>query len=65
MEAFEYQTVFPSSAEALQTDGNIRVAGQMEAICLAEKHHTELFDRLAELLNKTSLGKPSPAGARP
>jgi rubrerythrin len=65
MEAFEYQTVFPSSAEALQTDGNTRVAGQMEAIRLTEKHHTELFDRLAELLTNTSLGKPSPAAARP
>jgi rubrerythrin len=57
METFEYQTIFPSSAAALQMDGNERIAGQMEAICLAEKRHTELFDRLAKLLNGTRLEK--------
>ena len=63
METFEYQTIFPSSAAALQTDGNERIAGQMEAICLAEKRHTELFDRLAKLLNDSRLDKPVPANA--
>jgi len=57
METFEYQTIFPSSAAALQLDGNERIAGQMEAICLAEKRHTELFDRLAKLLNDSWLDK--------
>ena len=64
METFEFQTIFPSSAAALQTDGNERIAGQMEAICLAEKRHTELFDRLAELLHKSMLEKPAPIDAK-
>jgi rubrerythrin len=61
METIEYETIFPSSAAALQMDGNERVAGQMEAICLAEKRHTVLFDRLATLLNNSKNDKSSPA----
>jgi len=57
METFEYQTIFPSSAAALQMDGNERVAGQLEAISLAEKRHSELFDRLANLLNDSWLNR--------
>jgi rubrerythrin len=45
-------------------DGNERIAGQMEAICLAEKRHTELFDRLAKLLNDSWLDKRLSAGAQ-
>ena len=61
METFEYETIFTSSAAALQSDGNERVAGQMEAICLAEKRHTELFDHLAILLSNSLLDKRLPA----
>ena len=57
METFEYQTIFPSAAAAVQMDGNERVASQLEAICLAEKRHTELFNRLANLLNDSWLDK--------
>jgi rubrerythrin len=62
MESFEYQTIFPTSAAALQRDENHRIAGQMEAICLAEKRHTELFDRLAKLLNDSWLDKRLASG---
>ena len=61
METYEYQTIFPSSAAALEMDENSRVAGQMEAICVAEKRHTELFDRLAKQLQDARLAKPVPA----
>ena len=64
METFEFQTIFPSSAAALQLDGNERIAGQMEAISLAEKRHTELFDRLAKLLNDSWLDEHVPAGSQ-
>ena len=64
METFEYQTIFPNSAAALQEQDNHRLAGQMEAICLAEKRHTELFDRLAKLLQDSKLAKPVPAGSQ-
>ncbi len=61
METFEYETIFPSSAAALQMDGNKRVAAQMEAISLAEKRHTVLFDRLAALLTNSRGGENLPA----
>jgi rubrerythrin len=64
METYEFQTVFPSSAAALQMDGNERIAGQMEAISLADKRHTELFDRLARQLNDSWLNKRLPADAQ-
>ena len=64
METFEYQTIFPSSAAALQMDENSRVAGQMEAICVAEKRHTELFDRLAKQLQDSRLAKPMAADSQ-
>jgi rubrerythrin len=57
METFEYKTIFPFSAAALQTDGNQKVANQLEAICLDEKRHTERFDRLSKLLNDSWLDK--------
>jgi rubrerythrin len=57
METFEYQTIFPSSAAALQMDGNQKVANQLQAICLAEKRHTERFDQLFKLLNDSWLDK--------
>ena len=61
METFEYETIFPSSAAALQMDGNERIAAQMEAISLAEKRHTVLFDRLATLLKNSRGGQSLPA----
>jgi rubrerythrin len=64
METYEYQTIFPSSAAALQMDKNSRVAGQMEAICVAEKRHTELFDRLAKALQDSRLPKPVAADSQ-
>jgi rubrerythrin len=61
METFEYETIFPSSAAALELDGNERIAGQMEAISLAEKRHTLLFDRLATLLSNSKNNETLPA----
>jgi rubrerythrin len=61
METFEYETIFPASAAALQLDGNERIAAQMEAISLAEKRHTILFDRLAALFTNSRGGKIVPA----
>ena len=60
METFEYQTIFPSSAAALHTAGNQRIAAQLEAISLAEKRHTERFNRLAKLLNDSWLNQGLP-----
>jgi len=61
IEAFEYQTIFPGAAAALQRDENPRIASQLDAICLAEKRHTESFDRLAQLLNDSWLEKRLPS----
>ena len=64
MEALEYETIFPSSAAALQLDGNDRIAGQLDAICLAEKRHAELFGQLAALLNESMPDKQFQAGSQ-
>jgi len=57
METFEYETIFPSAAIALQIDGNQRVASQLDAISLAEKRHAELFDQLLKRLSESWLNQ--------
>ena len=54
METLEYKTIFPSAAMALQMDGDQRVAGQLDAISLAEKRHAERFNQLLKRLSKSS-----------